>query len=90
MLRWLSRAALLAAFVALTVLLLVQLWYFGWVAWWKWNDPGTTSFMNRELATLREKKPKAELKHRWIEYERISNPLKRAVIASEDAQLHGA
>ena len=82
-LRWLLRAALLA----LTVLLLIQLWYLGWVAWWKWNDPGATSFMSRELATLREKKPNAELKHRWIEYERISNHLKRAVIASEDANF---
>lgn len=83
LLRWLLRAALLA----ITVLLLVQLWYLGWVAWWKWNDPGTTSFMNRELSALREKKPKAELRHRWIEYERISGHLKRAVIASEDANF---
>lgn len=82
-LRWLLRAALLA----LTVLLLIQLWYFGWVAWWKWNDPGETAFMSRELAALREKKPNAELKHRWIEYSRISNNLKRAVIASEDANF---
>ncbi len=82
-LRWLVRAALLAV----AVLLLIQLWYFGWVAWWKWNDPGNTSFMSRELAVLREKNPKAELKHRWVEYDRISNHLKRAVIASEDSQF---
>ncbi len=82
-LRWMLRAALLA----LMVLLLIQLWYFGWVAWWKWNNPGETSFMTRELVSLREKKPNAELKHRWIEYERISNQLKRAVIASEDANF---
>ncbi len=82
-LRWLLRAVLLAV----AVLLLIQLWYLGWVAWWKWSNPGTTAFMNRELATLREKNPKAELKHRWIEYERVSNHLKRAVIASEDANF---
>ena len=82
-LRWLLRAALLV----LVILLLVQLWYFGWVAWWKWNNPGETSFMTRELASLREKKPNAELKYRWIDYERISNQLKRAVIASEDANF---
>ena len=83
MLRWLLRGLLLA----LLVLLSIQLWYFGWVAWWKWNDPGETSFMSRELAALRDKKPNAELKHRWIEYARISNHLKRAVIASEDANF---
>lgn len=82
-LRWLLRAVLLL----ITVLLLIQLWYLGWIAWWKWNNPATTSFMQRALITLQEKKPKAELKHRWIEYERISNQLKRAVIASEDANF---
>ncbi len=82
-LRWLLRATLLA----LAVLLLIQLWYLGWVAWWKWNDPGDTAFMARELSALREKKPDAELKHRWIQYGRISNHLKRAVIASEDANF---
>lgn len=81
--RWLLRAVALI----IVVVLLIQLWYFGWVAWWKWNDPGTTSFMSRALTTLHEKKPKAELKHRWIDYERISNQLKRAVIASEDANF---
>ena len=83
MLRWLLRGLLLA----LIVLLSIQLWYFGWVAWWRWNDPGETSFMRRELAALREKKPNVELKQRWLEYPRISNHLKRAVIASEDANF---
>lgn len=82
-LRWLLRALLLA----IGILLLIQLWYLGWITWWKWNDPGTTSFMRREVAALREKKPNAELKHRWVEYNRISNQLKRAVIASEDARF---
>jgi len=82
-LRWLLRAAVLA----LGLVLLIQLWYLGWVGWWKWNDPGTTAFMKRELATLREKKPAAELKHRWVEYGRMSVHLKRAVVASEDARF---
>jgi monofunctional biosynthetic peptidoglycan transglycosylase len=81
--RWLFRALLLVV----GILLLIQLWYVGWVAWWKWSDPGMTSVMRRELAQLREKKPNAELKHRWLEYDRISNQLKRAVIASEDARF---
>ena len=82
-LRWALRGLLLA----LIVLLSIQLWYFGWIAWWKWNEPGETSFMSRELASLREKKPNAELKHRWTDYPRISNHLKRAVVASEDANF---
>ena len=82
--RWLLRAVGLA----IAILLLIQLWYFGWVGWWKWNEPGATSFMSRELALLRQKKPNAELKYRWVEYARISNHLKRAVIASEDSHFN--
>jgi monofunctional biosynthetic peptidoglycan transglycosylase len=82
-LRWAAWALLVLVFL----LLAVQLWYFGWVAWWKWNDPGETSFMQRELALLQAKNPRAELRHRWVAYERISVQLKRAVIASEDARF---
>jgi monofunctional biosynthetic peptidoglycan transglycosylase len=47
-------------------------------------DPGMTSFMSRRLDELREKNPKAELKHQWVPYAKISNNLKRAAIAAED------
>ncbi|MEG0820858.1 MAG: monofunctional biosynthetic peptidoglycan transglycosylase [Burkholderiaceae bacterium] len=83
-LRWLVRAALLL----LGLLLLVQLWYFGWVVLYKWVDPGSTAFMDRERALLQEKNPKAKLKHQWVPYERISNSLKRAVITAEDAKFN--
>lgn len=81
------RGAAWALLILVVVLLSVQLWYFGWVAWWKWNDPGETSFMQRELALLQAKNPRAELRHRWVPYERISVQLKRAVIASEDSRF---
>lgn len=78
--RWLTRS-LTALFLAL---LLWQGWYLGWVVWWRHVDPGMTSFMAQRLDALREKNPKAELRHRWVEYERISPHLKRAVVAAED------
>jgi monofunctional biosynthetic peptidoglycan transglycosylase len=81
--RW-AGLALLACLVALVA---VQFWYLGWIAWWKWNNPGETSFMAREEAALRQKNPKGELRHRWVPYERISIHLKRAVITSEDARF---
>jgi monofunctional glycosyltransferase len=81
--RFLLRWAGWALIAVVVVALLIQLWYFGWVAWWKWNDPGDTSFMQRELASLQARNPRADLKHRWVPYERISIHLKRAVIASE-------
>ncbi len=78
--RWLRRL-LLGVF---TLFLLWQGWYVGWVAWWKFVDPGTTAFMRLRLVGLREQHPQAELKHVWLPYERISNQLKRAVVAAED------
>src|SRR5512134_1616591 len=85
--RSLLRGAVWALTAVVVVALLIQLWYFGWVAWWKWNAPGDTSFMQREVAALQARNPRAELRHRWVPYERISVQLKRAVIASEDARF---
>jgi len=81
------RWAGLALVACLVVVVALQFWYLGWIAWWKWNNPGETSFMAREEAALRRKSPKAGLRHRWVPYERISIHLKRAVIASEDARF---
>ncbi len=81
--RWSRRG--LAVFVLL--LLAWQGWYFGWVVWWKYANPSTTSFMSLRLGELREKDSRAELKRQWVPYERISTHLKRAVIAAEDAKF---
>ena len=78
--RWL-KLGLLAIVVVIT---LWQGWYVGWVLWWKWVDPQTTSFQSQRLGELREKNSNAELKKRWLPYEKISTNLKRAVIAAED------
>jgi len=78
--RWVKRGLL-----ALTLLLaLWQGWYFGWVVWWKYYNPDMTRFMEIRLDELKKKKPRAELKHHWLDYQRISTNLKRAVIAAED------
>ena len=64
-----------------------QLWLLGWVLLWGWVNPDTTRFMEIRLGELREKKPEAQLKKEWVPYERISIHLKRAIIASEDANF---
>ena len=66
------------------LLLLWQGWYLGWVLWWKWVNPGTTSFQNQRLDEGRQKNPKFELRRQWVPYEKISVHLKRAVVAAED------
>lgn len=78
--RWLLKG--LAAIGLL--LLLWQGWYLGWVLWWRYVDPGQTSFMAQRLDELRVKNPRAELKRQWVPYARISPQLKRAVVAAED------
>jgi monofunctional glycosyltransferase len=82
---WRSVAFLLA--LALGILLVYELWVFGHVWWWVEHDPGTTAFMQQHLERLRENNPKAELRHRWVPYARISNHLKRAIVAAEDAKF---
>lgn len=83
MLKWILRgvAALLALF------LLYQLWIFGHIVYWKWNNPATTAFMDEQQARLAETNPDAELRYRWVDYGRISPQLKRAIVASEDAKF---
>ncbi len=44
--------------------------------------------MQDRLEIIQETQPDAELKYKWVDYARISNHLKRAVIASEDAKFN--
>lgn len=69
------------------LVLLIQLYFFLQIGWWVKFNPSSTSFMRQQLSELRTKNPKATLKHQWVPYERISNNLKRAIIASEDSNF---
>jgi monofunctional biosynthetic peptidoglycan transglycosylase len=80
---WIKRIVL----VLLGLLFLYQFWLLGWVLWWSRVNPDTTRFMEIRLAELQVKDPKAQLKKKWVGYEKISIHLKRAIIASEDAKF---
>ena len=71
----------------IAIVLAMQLYFFVQIWWWVDHNPSMTSFMDRQLSILREKNPKAQLKHKWVPYNRISNHLKRAIIAAEDADF---
>jgi monofunctional biosynthetic peptidoglycan transglycosylase len=76
--------------VFLAVLLLIaayHAWIFAQVWWLRDHNPSTTAFMQQGLARLQEKNPKAQLQYRWLPYNRISDNLKRAVIAAEDQKF---
>ncbi|MYM83151.1 monofunctional biosynthetic peptidoglycan transglycosylase [Duganella sp. FT50W] len=71
----------------LLLFLAVQLYFFLQIWWWVDHNPSMTSFMREQQAALQEKNPKANIQQAWVPYNRISNNLKRAIIASEDANF---
>ncbi|WP_331693099.1 monofunctional biosynthetic peptidoglycan transglycosylase [Pandoraea sputorum] len=67
--------------------LATQLYYFLQIGWWVRFNPQSTAFMRAAEARLHETDPKATLRHQWVSYDQISRNLKRAIIASEDANF---
>jgi monofunctional biosynthetic peptidoglycan transglycosylase len=74
-------------FIVPSCCLAVQLYFFLQIWWWVDHNPSMTSFMREQQSALREKNPKANIQQMWVPYNRISNNLKRAIIASEDANF---
>ena len=73
-----------ALLIAVAALELYEVWIFAHVLWWQHVNPSSTRFMNLQLDTMRDTRPDAQLKHEWVDYERISRHLKQAVVAAED------
>jgi monofunctional glycosyltransferase len=71
----------------LAVVLAVQAYFFVQIWWWVDHNPTETSFMKHQLSLLRAENPNAKLQFKWVPYNRISGNLKRAIIASEDANF---
>ena len=78
--RWVRRLS----FGLVAVVLLYQMWLFGWVVLWNWVNPDMTRFMEIRLAELQAKDSRAQLKKQWVDYGKISIHLKRALIVAED------
>ena len=68
----------------LLLFVLLQAYFLLQICWWVHFNPSSTSFMRHQLDVLQEKNPDAKLQQKWVPYAKISNNLKRAVIASED------
>ncbi|WP_292931119.1 monofunctional biosynthetic peptidoglycan transglycosylase [Noviherbaspirillum sp.] len=83
----LRKLLLWLVFAPIAIALAMQLYFAAQIWWWVDHNPTSTSFMDRQLSLLRERDPKARLKHKWVPYDRISNNLKRAIIASEDSHF---
>ena len=76
-------------FGMIALVVLYQLWVFAHVLWWIDHNPSSSAFMNAGLSRLQDKNPDAELRHKWVTYERISPHLKRAIVAAEDSKFLG-
>jgi monofunctional biosynthetic peptidoglycan transglycosylase len=85
--RWLWRSVLFLFGLALGLLAAYELWVFGHVWWWVEHNPASTAFMADRLERMREREPKLRLRQQWVPYARISNHLKRAIVAAEDAKF---
>lgn len=85
--RSICKALIYSITATLLAVVLVQGWFFAHVWWWSAHNPATTAFMQARLASLQQKNPQATLKQTWTAYGRLSNNLKRAVIAAEDGKF---
>ncbi len=85
--KFLRKLLLWLVIAPIAIVLVVQLYFLVQIWWWVDHNPSSTSFMDRQLSILREKDPKAQIKHKWVPYSRISKHLKRAIIAAEDSHF---
>src|SRR5690554_666550 len=76
-----------ATLFGLFTVLLYQFGLFVMVLWLSVKNPSTTAFMDAARTRLHAVDPNAELDFEWVPYAQISTHLKRAVIASEDANF---
>jgi monofunctional biosynthetic peptidoglycan transglycosylase len=69
--------------VIVSLILLVQLWIFSSLVWWRTHPVETTMFMRLDYWS----EPSQPIQHKWRDYDEISDYLKRAVVASEDGKF---
>ncbi|PXW24407.1 monofunctional biosynthetic peptidoglycan transglycosylase [Paraburkholderia caballeronis] len=81
--RWLGYAGAVFA----TAWLATQLFYFAQIAAWNVVNPRSTAFMRSDAARLARERPDLAIQRTWVPYDQISRNLKRAIIASEDANF---
>lgn len=71
-----------ALLVVVSLVLLVQLWIFSSLVWWRTHPVKSTMMMRLDYWS--DSQP---IKHQWRDYDDISNYFKHAIIAAEDAKF---
>lgn len=81
------KLTLAAVLFGIFSVLLYQFGLFVMVLWLNVKNPSSSAFMDAARARLHAVDPNAKLEFEWVPYDQISTNLKRAVIASEDANF---
>ncbi len=85
--RRLRRLVTRVLWAALAVVVAVHGYFAVMIGWWRDHPPRETAFMAERLAAMHALNPRAKLQYRFVPYARIATPLKRAMIAAEDARF---
>ncbi len=64
-------------------ILLIQLWIFSSLVWWRTHEVDTTMFMRIDYWS----DPSEPIVHEWLDYDDISDNFKHAILAGEDAKF---
>ncbi len=75
----------------LLLLLAATLLWHGWIAvqlaWWRTHPPRETAFMAMRLDAMRAAGRTPQISYQWVDGDRISPQLKRAVLTAEDSRF---
>ncbi len=71
-----------ALLIIVSVLVIIQLWIFSSLVYWRTHNVETTMFMR--WTYLSDFEP---IKHQWRDYDDISDNFKHAIVAAEDARF---
>ncbi|MFO1289729.1 MAG: monofunctional biosynthetic peptidoglycan transglycosylase [Nitrosomonas sp.] len=83
LLRWVGWLLLLL----FSLLLLLQAWFLLHILYWNQYNPSSSAFMQIRWEIARQNQPHVKFHYQWVDYEKISPHLKRAIIAAEDSQF---
>lgn len=73
--------------LVLAAVLVLQLYFAGRILAMRWIDPESTAFQRSEVWRVTTTTGQLRWRQEWVDYGQISENLKRAVIASEDASF---
>ena len=79
-LKWLIAAPILA-------FILFNVYAYGNIISYRALAPHHTAFMNMRMSEIAQEKPQVALSYQWVPYNQIAENLKKALIASEDANF---